>query len=127
MNRRKALSLVTVPLALAGLVFAPGPAASATVLACNDHFHTINGADPNGHWPPYGEAVTTSYCYDINVKMTETVSVSTCFLPSSGGISCNSRRTVYANTWGLAATDVKDGTHFYLSFSKEGVYGRASY
>ncbi|MET8290051.1 hypothetical protein ABZV80_33235 [Streptomyces sp. NPDC005132] len=51
----------------------------------------------------------------------------TCFAPSSGGYYCNGWRTVYANTWGLAATDVNDGTRFWLLFTSTDVHGVAAY
>ena len=71
--------------------------------------------------------MTTSYCNDINVKVDRTEGVFTCFQPSSRPIYCNGRRTVYAGTWGLAATDVLDGTKFWLIFDSEGTTGVAAY
>ncbi len=53
--------------------------------------------------------------------------MSTCFEPTGGGIQCNARRTIYAGTWGLAATDVKAGTKFFLSFSYTGLTGLVAY
>lgn len=101
--------------------------ATATTTSCFGSAKTINGTDPNGHWPPFSSAFTTSNCNDINVKMTTTVNVRTCFAPTSGGTFCNGWRTVSANTWGLAATDVLDGTRFWLEFFSTLVQGLAAY
>ncbi|MEU0947213.1 hypothetical protein ABZ379_31485 [Streptomyces canus] len=123
-------ALAVAVLTVGGLTTATATTAAAapgTALACYDHRHSIDGTDPNGHWPPYSSTYTTSYCNDINVKMTTTVSVQTCFDPTNGDPYCNGWRTVYANTWGLAATDVRDGTNFWLLFSSTGVQGVAAY
>ncbi len=50
----------------------------------------------------------------------------TCFLPSSGGTSCNSWRYI-GTEWGLAATAVKHGTKFYLEFADGYDYGSVAY
>ncbi|MEV0185325.1 hypothetical protein AB0I54_39570 [Streptomyces sp. NPDC050625] len=110
-----------------GLFLAPAPTASAAATSCYGSAKTINGTDDNGHWPPGGSTKTTSNCNDINVKITRTIDVQTCFAPTSGGYYCNGWRTVYANTWGLAATDVKDGTTFWLLFTSTDVHGLAAY
>lgn len=135
MKRRRMITLAVATTATAGLVLAPASAASAepasadpaAVLSCFGSAKTINGTDPNGHWPPFTSTFTTSNCNDINVNMTQTVDVRTCFKPTSGGIFCNDWRTVFANTWGLAATDVRDSTEFWLTFSSTAVQGRAAY
>jgi hypothetical protein len=124
------IALATATTVGAGLFLSAAPAASAapaTVTACFDHTVAINNVDPNGHWPGYSEATTTSFCNDINVKMNTTTSVRTCFRPSSGNIFCNDWRTVYAKVWGLAATDVRDGTHFWLEFLTDSVTGIAAF
>jgi hypothetical protein len=110
-----------------GATAGPASADAATATACRDHLHSINGTDPNGHWPPYTSARTTSYCTDINVKVTTTTTVETCFKKSDGTTSCNGLHQLYANKWGLAATDVKDNTTFWLIFPSEGTSGVAAY
>ncbi len=127
MRRQKMIGLGLTAAAVAGALLVPATPVSATALSCYGSARTINGADPNWHWPPYGHAYTTSNCRDINVKITRTVRVRTCFAPVSGGSYCNGYRTVYANTWGLAATDVKDGTKFWLLFDTQDVHGLAAY
>ncbi|MEU5096143.1 hypothetical protein [Streptomyces sp. NPDC020996] len=119
--------LAAAATAMAGLFLVPAPAASAAATSCYGSAKTINGTDDNGHWPPYSATYTTSNCNDINVKMTTTVYVQTCFDPTNGDYYCNDPRQVQANTWGLAATDVKDGTRFWLLFSSTGVRGLAAY
>jgi hypothetical protein len=126
--------LASVLMVTGMLGIADGPAAateptpSAIVIqSCYGSAKAINGTDPNWHWPPGGSAYTTSNCVDINVKMNRTMQVRTCFEPTSGGIQCNAYRTVYANTWGLAATNVKDGTRFHLIFDTEAAFGLAAY
>jgi hypothetical protein len=121
------IALATSVTATAGLLLVSPPSASATTASCHSSAKQINGTDPNGHWPPYGYAVTTSNCNDINVKLNQTEEVATCFQPSSRPIYCNDRRPVYANVWGLAATDVLDGTKFWLIFDSEGTTGVAAY
>ncbi|MER5473025.1 hypothetical protein [Streptomyces sp. NPDC002685] len=121
------IALATATTAMAGLFLAPAPMASAAATSCYGSAKTINGTDDNGHWPPSGSTYTTSNCNDINVKITRTIDVQTCFAPTSGGYYCNGWRTVYANTWGLAATDVRDGTNFWLLFTSTDVHGLAAY
>ncbi|MFD3457808.1 hypothetical protein ACFWVC_37215 [Streptomyces sp. NPDC058691] len=125
--RRRMIALAAATTAMAGLFLAPAPAASAAATSCYGSAKTINGTDDNGHWPPGGSTYSTSNCSDINVKITRTLDVQTCFAPSSGGYYCNGWRTVYANTWGLAATDVNDGTRFWLLFTSTDVHGVAAY
>lgn len=60
-------------------------------------------------------------------KVTQETWVQTCFKPVSGSITCNDSRPLHANTWGLAATAVKDGTNFWLIFDSTGVHGVAAY
>ena len=105
----------------------PATAATAALPACRDHWDYIQPLDANAHWPYGGTAFTTTYCNDINVRPDQDVQVHTCFLPSSGGITCNEWRSIAAGTWGLAATNVKDYTEFYLIFNKTGVTGRVAY
>ncbi|MEW5351690.1 hypothetical protein E0E62_04215 [Streptomyces sp. 16-176A] len=72
-----------------------------------------SSSDP-AFWPARGTyAKTTSRCKDINLKLDGTRSVRTCFKTSG----CNGWRTLRAGSWGLAASDVLDGTQFYLQFA----------
>ncbi|MGW7386007.1 hypothetical protein [Streptomyces sp. NPDC054794] len=127
MNTRRMIALAAAASAAAGVLLVPATPAAATATYCRDHLKSINGTDPNGHWPPYSSTYTTSYCNDINVKVNQQTEVETCFAPSSGGYYCNGFRTLYANTWGLAATDVRDGTNFWLIFGSTTVQGVAAY
>ncbi|MEU6807544.1 hypothetical protein ABZ920_00630 [Streptomyces sp. NPDC046831] len=104
-------------------------AGAAPSVACrsDSNLVSINGTDPNGHWPPYSSAYTTANCVDIQVRLTTTTEVKTCFQPTSGPYHCNAWRTAPANTWTLTATDVKDHTQFWLLFLSEGVRGVAAY
>jgi len=110
-----------------GVTAGPASADASTATACRDHLTTINGTDPNWHWPPYSSAYTTSYCTDINVKVTTNTEVQTCFKKSDGSTTCNGYHPLYANTWGLAATAVKDHTNFWLIFDSEDIHGIAAY
>lgn len=118
------LGVAATPAAAAG---PSGNIAAPSIAGCRDTAKALNGTDPNGHWPPYSATYTTTACADINVYTNQTVSVQTCFEPTSGGTYCNGWRTVYAGSWGLAATDVRDHTRFYLLFTSTGVTGRVAY
>ncbi|MGI5380393.1 hypothetical protein ACQEV2_40405 [Streptomyces sp. CA-251387] len=75
------------------------------------------GANDPAFWPARGTyATTTPRCKDINLKLDADRSVRTCFKQGSGW-NCNSWRTLKAGRWGLAATDVLDGTKFFLQFA----------
>lgn len=68
----------------------------------------------NAHWPGTGTwAYTTANCADINLKVNATREVRTCFKATG---SCNGWRTARAGQWALAATDVRDGSGFYIQF-----------
>ncbi|MYS21838.1 MULTISPECIES: hypothetical protein [unclassified Streptomyces] len=104
-------------------------AAAAPSVAClsSSNLVSINGTDPNGHWPPYSSARTTANCNDIQVKVTTADFGETCFQPTSGSAYCNNPRVIPANTWTLMATDVKDHTAFWLLFTSTGIRGVAAY
>ncbi|MFE9391348.1 hypothetical protein [Streptomyces sp. NPDC006784] len=112
-------SLMTMALAAGGISVAtasPASAAPAKAAACYDvavsYSTTQYGAQHE--WPATGYARTSSSCADINVRPNSTISVRTCFRATA---SCNSWRTISGGTWGLAATDVLDGTDYWLVFS----------
>ncbi|MEQ4306329.1 hypothetical protein ABNF97_33975 [Plantactinospora sp. B6F1] len=70
-----------------------------------------------GRWPATGYATTTSNCIDINVKPNQGEYVKACLYQSStGSWRCNDYRWIPGGTWGEAATDVLNGTRFYLLF-----------
>ncbi|WP_328624220.1 hypothetical protein OHA88_03850 [Streptomyces sp. NBC_00353] len=125
----RAVRVLAVAVLAAGFMTAGGSATAATsgVTSCYGSAKSINGTDDNGRWPVTGYRVTTSNCGDINVKVTGQNTVETCFLPSSGPEYCNGGHEVRANTWTLAATDVKDGTKFYLIFYSGNASGVAAY
>ncbi|WP_046495801.1 hypothetical protein [Streptomyces odonnellii] len=61
--------------------------------------------------------LTTSNCNDINIKPNTTTTIAVCFLPSSGGWSCQtSFKTAPAGQWTVVATDVLDNTRFIFDF-----------
>ncbi|WP_351235044.1 hypothetical protein [Streptomyces sp. NPDC002133] len=119
--------LAAATLVAGALTAATSATATAAATSCYGSARTISATDPNGRWPVTGYAYATSNCNDINVKSTKQDMVQTCFLPSSGGTSCNGLRPIYANTWALAATDVKDGTKFYLVFGSGNGKGLVAY
>ncbi|MFE7118401.1 hypothetical protein ACFU99_23595 [Streptomyces sp. NPDC057654] len=74
------------------------------------------GSNDPSYWPKRGTyATTTTRCADINVKLNQTRDVQTCFKKGSGW-TCNGWRTLHQGKWGLAATDVLNGTQFFLQF-----------
>ncbi|MEU4620426.1 hypothetical protein AB0G04_10680 [Actinoplanes sp. NPDC023801] len=112
------------------LALMPSPASADPATrqpGCRSTAKALNGADDNGHWPKFSTAVTTTSCADINVRPNINISVSTCFHPSSGGISCNAWRDIPAGTWGLAATDVRDYTRFHLNIYPPYATGLVAY
>jgi len=114
---------------MVGLFMAPASPASAAV-ACRSsaNLHQIHGTDDDGWWPGnWSVATTTANCVDIQVKLNTSTEVMTCFQPSTGGEYCNGWRNVPANTWTLAATNVKDGTRFRLGFMTTVIQGVAAY
>lgn len=98
---------------------ASATAAPATVQSCYGSAKSY-ATDSYNQWPafPSGWAYATSNCADINVKPSSGTNVRTCFATSSGSYYCNSYRWIAGGTWGLAATDVKDGTKFHLEFDR---------
>ncbi|MDX3099029.1 hypothetical protein PV703_18025 [Streptomyces sp. ME01-24h] len=127
--RSRSLRILAVAALAAGGLTAGGSATTATAAAasCYGSAKTISSTDDNGRWPITGYVYATSACNDINVKVTGQNTVETCFVPSSGSVYCNGGHDVYANTWGVAATDVKDGTKFYLKFWSGNAHGVAAY
>jgi hypothetical protein len=106
----------TALLAGALTVLTGAPASAAT---CYGTAKSYKSSLYDSGWFWYGSTYpsTTSNCYDINVKpMNGRVQVRTCFLPANGSGYCNGWRTIESDTWGTAATDVLDGTKFYLNF-----------
>lgn len=118
MHRRKAAAvLATLALTATGLLSISAGTAQAAAQSCNGTARNYVTDEVNS-WPHASVAVTTSNCYDINVKPSAGTSVRTCFFPSSAPAYCNSWRWLNGGVWGLAATDVKDGTKFYLDFDR---------
>ncbi|WP_438306648.1 hypothetical protein ACSHXN_44340 (plasmid) [Streptomyces sp. HUAS TT11] len=101
------MTLVTVPSA---------SAAPATTCYGSAKSYASSGRD-NLDWPGKGVATTTSNCADINVKPNQGTYVQTCFWTNNDW-SCNSLRWIAAGTWGTAATDVLNGTGFFLHFDR---------
>ncbi|MER6345182.1 hypothetical protein ACWC10_37930 [Streptomyces sp. NPDC001595] len=121
MRSRAVRVLAAAALAAGGMTAATTSTASAAPTGVQSCYGSAKSfvttyVSPYHRWPGSGSATTTSNCGDINVKPVYGDDVRTCFLPSSGGVSCNAWRWINAGSWGLAATDVKDGTKFYLQF-----------
>ncbi len=107
-------SVAAVTLASGGLTAATVTTAGAVAQSCygSAKSYNTNGSYLNQDWPVTGYATTTSNCSDINVKPNQTIQVMTCFYTTG----CNKYRTIQAGTWGVAATDVYNGSKFYLHF-----------
>lgn len=111
-------SVMAAALAAGGVTAAvtvPAAAAPARAQACYDHsvgYETVEVGEKH-RWPRTGWATTSSYCADINVKANFMTDVRVCFRKTG----CNSSKTAYSRTWIEAATNVLDGTQYYLQFS----------
>ncbi|NBM16647.1 hypothetical protein [Streptomyces sp. GC420] len=120
---RKTLTSAVAALGLAGsalVITAPtAGAAPSAVQSC--YGGAVSYSTTVGYWPTgSGYARTSSACADINVKPSRTVQVATCFR-STG--ACNAWRTISGGTWGVAATNVQDGTDYFLIFSSDSSSG----
>ncbi|MFJ4776575.1 hypothetical protein [Streptomyces sp. NPDC088762] len=125
---RHLLSTFAVAAALTATGVTPAVAAERTpaataVASCYGgavYFDAVLGA-----WPRNGKdwAYTTSRCADINVKPNKGSWASVCFKATA---TCNGRTWAAAGQWTVVATNVKDGTGFYLAFQTP-VDGYAAY
>ncbi|MEU6160617.1 hypothetical protein [Streptomyces sp. NPDC047130] len=124
MSLRKTMTACLFSAVLVGGALAVAPAASAAsagefgALSCYGSAKSYSKPAGN-RWYPQGGAylTTTGNCSDINIKPNTTTSIAVCFLPSSGGTSCQSSfKTAPAGQWTVVATDVRDGTRFYFDF-----------
>lgn len=106
---------------------ADGTTEDAALQSCYGNAVQITHLDPNYHWPPGSSTFTTSNCNDINLYVNQDCKVKTCFKPTYAPEYCTDYRPLYTNTWSLAATDVADGTEFYLVFNRGNVVGWAAY
>ncbi|WP_329374649.1 hypothetical protein [Streptomyces sp. NBC_01483] len=122
MIRSRAVKVLAAAALVAGGLTAvtSGSAAAApsAALSCYGSAKSYTADSTYYEWPQGSElAVTTSNCVDINVKPNNSESVRTCFWPSDAdGWQCNAYRSIAGGTWGLAATNVKNGTSFYVQF-----------
>ncbi|MFH9575517.1 hypothetical protein [Streptomyces sp. NPDC017230] len=110
-----------VAAATTGAASASAPKAEVGIQSClgNARYYTgtPGSGGSNAHWPGTGKyAYTTSSCADINIKTNYTRQVRTCFKATR---ACNGWRTAARGQWALAATDVKDGSGFYIQFKGE--------
>jgi hypothetical protein len=105
--------------ALTAMISAPATAAAtAAQVSCYGQavYYTTHWGPEWAEWPPAGIwAVTGPYCADINVRPNSTTYVRTCFRKTG---TCNAWHWIFGGTWGTAATDVLDGTQFYLQFDR---------
>ncbi|MER6531556.1 hypothetical protein [Streptomyces sp. NPDC001508] len=104
--------------ATVGSASAAEPKTNAIKAACLDtatrYTGTPGSGSSNAHWPATGTyAYTTNKCLDINLKVDATRKIRACFKATG---SCNGWKTARAGQWALAATDVKDGSGFYIQF-----------
>ncbi|MBQ1016672.1 hypothetical protein KBX71_02205 [Micromonospora sp. D93] len=66
-------------------------------------------------WPFNGYARTTTACNDINIKPTDRgIYVSVCFRRTG---TCNGYKWAARNTWTVIATNVLNGTDYWLDFT----------
>ncbi|UED86792.1 hypothetical protein [Streptomyces profundus] len=119
-SRSRALRLLMSFALITGGATAAGtaPAAAAPVgpMACYDQAvsYETTAIGERHRWPSTGWATTSPHCNDINVKALYRTDVRVCFRATD---TCNGVKTAYAGTWILAATNVRDGTAYHLSFS----------
>jgi hypothetical protein len=124
MSIRKAVTASLFSAVLLGGVLAAAPAAQAQssgetgALSCYGSAKSFSKPSGNRWYPQGGSYLTaTSNCNDINIKPNTTTKIAVCWLPSSGGSSCQSSfKTAPAGQWTVVATNVLVGTHFYFDF-----------
>ncbi|MCF3171750.1 hypothetical protein IPZ61_00090 [Streptomyces sioyaensis] len=109
--------LATTILTAGGLPLAADSSATAAPTTVQSCYGSAKNYDTAGtfqdqDWPMKGMVTTTSHCADINVKPSNGVYVRTCW--DNG--DCNQYRWIPGGTWGVAASDVLNGTKFYLHF-----------
>jgi len=91
---------------------------TANAAGCYDDAKGVIKVEGNFYVPTSGSWTTTSRCADINLKL-KTIperEVRVCFLPSSGGMTCQSSYKSVGDDWEVVASAVKDGTKFKFQF-----------
>jgi|SRR6476660_8808589 len=74
-------------------------------------------SDTYGMWPHYPSptyATTTTACADINIKPTFGTSVTVCF--EAWGGACNGYKWAPGSQWTVIASNVRDGSRFWIFF-----------
>lgn len=112
---RTPLPTIEVPatpiLTAGGLALAAGSSATAAPTTVHSCYGSAKNYDTavtfqDEGWPIRGTVTTTSNCADINVKPSNGVYVHTCW--DNG--DCHQFRWIPGSTWGVAASDVLNGT-----------------
>ncbi|MBO0653795.1 hypothetical protein J1792_13705 [Streptomyces triculaminicus] len=127
-NKRVALAACGLLLSAGALTGGATPAAAATaaqggadVQACYDSAKAY--FKPAGSYAyPTGSGVltTTSNCAGISIRPNTSRYVKVCFLPSSGGSTCQSSYTLATgDEWTVISANVSNGTRFWFHFKSD--------
>ncbi|MCL6286687.1 hypothetical protein PV689_05395 [Streptomyces sp. ATCC51928] len=129
MNLHKRFATVAMTGALiGGGLLATGSATAATpgevvAQSCYGNAKTYTkaaGTQIYPNYPTFNYLKTTSSCADINIKTGTDRYVKVCFLPQSGGRSCQADyKLAKAGSWKVIATNVKDKTQYQFHFRSE--------
>ncbi|WP_422735715.1 hypothetical protein ACN263_18900 [Micromonospora sp. WMMD729] len=96
----------------------PGPTidgGSVVIQSCYGNAKSYDAYNDYFYWPLTGYAKTTAACADINIKPTDRgIYAQVCFRRTG---TCNGYKWAARNSWTVIATNVLDGTDYWLDFS----------
>ncbi|MCG5463536.1 hypothetical protein MED01_001689 [Micromonospora sp. MED01] len=109
-----------LPTQKVALQSAPEVGANETAVIQSCYGNAKSYADMNDSftWPYSGYAKTTSSCGDINLKPSDRgVYAQVCYRRTG---TCNGLKWVPVGSWKVIASNVLDGTEFYVDFDRRG-------
>ncbi|MBM0275020.1 hypothetical protein [Micromonospora tarensis] len=88
---------------------------SIVIQSCYGNAKSYDAYNDYFYWPVTGYARTTTACSDINIKPTDRgIYVAVCFRRTG---TCNGYKWAAQNSWTVIATNVLDGTDYWLDFT----------
>lgn len=121
---RRLGGVIAVLVGVAALtVVAPAPPAAA---ATSCYGGAVDASWPHYYTPDLGPYTTSSRCRDINFRSVTNSTVTVCVVFVRHTYECNYETTV-GTSWRTIATDVRDGTRFYVRVLHSPFGGPATY